>query len=280
MEQRSETFGIVSGSGIFPILLAQNLKQAGKRVVAVAHYGETSHSLSDYVDRCVWIRLGQLGKIIKVLKKERASRAAFAGGISRVKMFRGSVLPDRRGLSLLWRVKSVKDDVILRALAEELESEGIEVVSGADYIKDCVPVCNQLTTRGLTEYEAFQAQIGWKAAKKIGEEDIGQTVVVSNGMVVAVEAVEGTDEAILRGGKLSSKRGAVVVKVSKPHQDLRLDLPTIGVGTIEKMKEAGATALILEKGKTMILDPASVIREADEAGIAIALFEEGDFGGA
>lgn len=264
--------GLVAGNGKFPLQFAENAREQGLEVVAIAHSGETDPKLEELVSSILWIKLGQFGKLIKRLKQSSVKQVAFAGGISRLEMFSGTVMPDLRGLSLLARVRSTKDDVILRAIATEIEEEGIEVISATTLLKDCIPEKGCLTKRGLSESERTDAEIGWEASKIIGAADIGQSVSVSERMIVAVEAIEGTDRLIRRTADLINKKPFVVVKTSKPQQDLRLDLPTIGIGTIDSMKEAGASALVIESGKTLILEPQVVISQANLAGIVIEAF--------
>ncbi len=263
------TIGLVAGSGIFPIQFIKNAKTKGFNVVVVAHQGDTEIQIDSLGVPVEWIKLGQLGKIIKIFKREKVERIAFAGGISRPNILKGNLWVDRRGISLLLKVKSVKDDVLLRAIAAELEGEGFKVFSATKYLPEFVSHDGVLTKRDLTISEKNNAKIGWLAAKIIGSADIGQTIVISQEMVVAVEAIEGTDATIRRAGSLISGKGGVVVKVSKPQQDDRLDLPTIGVATIESMKEAGLTALVIETGKTIILHPVDVVAAANSANIAL-----------
>jgi len=266
-EQLQSPIGLVAGNGSFPIEFAINAKKAGLSVVAVAHTGETDPLLETLVSRCVWVKVGQLGKIIKILKKSGVRQAAFAGGIKRVKLF-GGVKLDLRGLTLIARLKSVKDDVLLRGIAEELETSGISVFSPGVLLKESLISSGALTRRALTKQEVEDAIVGWEAAKAMGSLDIGQTVLTADGIIIAVEAVEGTDEAIKRGGKLAAGK-AVVVKVCKPQQDLRLDLPTIGLKTINTLNEANVKAIVIESGKTIVLHPDEVVKLADKCGVAI-----------
>lgn len=264
-----DRIGIIAGSGQFPVLAAANARKDNKVVIAIGHEGETNNELKENSDVFETVKLGQLGKIIRILKANKVNRVAFAGAISRPKILSGHAWPDARGLAMLAKTRSVRDDVILRAIAKELEGEGIAVFAATDLLRDCVPNAGVLTKRSLTEDEKENAKIGWTAAKLIGQADVGQTVVVSQGLVVAVEAVEGTDATIARAGELTKGRGGVVVKTCKPQQDERLDLPTIGVGTIEVIKKAGLTALVIEARKTLILDPFAVINSANSYNISI-----------
>jgi DUF1009 family protein len=263
------SLGIVAGAGQLPLHLAKEAAGLGYKIFGVYHAGET---LAGYTSLCAascGVRLGQLGRIIKFFKENKVDRIIFAGGISRPNILKGEFWPDARGLKLLLKVGTVKDDFILRGIAAEFESEGIKVLSVGDILKKFVPGAGTLTKRALSAQENDDSRVGWEAAKIIGAADIGQTVVVSQGMVVAVEAVEGTDVTIKRGGELAAGRGGLVVKTCKPHQDQRLDLPTIGVSTIEGISKAGLTALVIEAGKSLVIDPEAVIKLANELGISI-----------
>ena len=265
--QFTSPIGLIAGNGTFPIEFALNARERGIEVVAVAHQGETDEKLNTMVHSCEWIKVGELGKLIKVFKDAGVKQAAFAGGIKRVNLF-GGVKLDLKGMGLLAKVRSVKDDTLLRGIASEIEKSGIEVFSATEMLSESVVASGYLTRRRLNEKEKEDARIGWEAAKAIGKLDIGQTVVVNQGIVVAVEAVEGTDAAILRAGEVSGK-GSVIVKVCKPQQDLRIDLPTIGSDTIQNMLKVQASALIVEAAKTVILDREELIKCADKGSIAV-----------
>ena len=198
-----------------------------------------------------------------------------AGGIKKTRLFSGA-LPDLRGAALLARMIHKKDDSILRAVAEDLEAEGISVRESTLYLDSILAPPGVLTKRKPSKDEWKDIEFGWQMAKEVGRLDIGQTVVVKDQAVLAVEAIEGTDEAIRRGGKLC-KGGAVVVKICKQQQDLRFDLPAAGARTIAMMKEVKAACLAVEAGKTIILDKESVIAEANKAGITIVGVEEKSF---
>ncbi len=259
--------GLVAGNGQFPIEFAKSARAEGFTVVAIAHKGETDPALEALVDKCLWVRVGQLGKMLRFFRGAGVSHVSFAGGISRVKLF-GGVRPDWTGMRFLARQRSFRDDALLRAIAQEFERRGIAVFSASLLLEKCTPRAGVLTARALTAAERADARLGWEIAKEIGRLDIGQTVVVAQGLIVAVEGVEGTDAAIERGGNLA-RSGAVIVKTVKPQQDLRLDLPAIGRHTILAMERVKASALIIEAGKSIMLDPDEVVRAANAAGIAI-----------
>ena len=265
----SSPLGLIAGSGSLPIEFARAAKEQGLALVTAAHVGESDPVLESMSQTFRWVRVGQLGKLLSLFSSAGVKQVAFAGGIARVKLFSGA-RPDWRAVRLITKIGSVRDDEILRGIAGEFEKRGIQVISAGALLQKNIPGVGVLTKRSLTEKEKENAALGWKVCKAIGRYDVGQTVIVTQGVVSAVEAVEGTDKAILRAGELAGK-GGVIVKLAKPQQDLRLDLPTIGVNTIASMKAAGATALVLEAGKAIVLEPAEVVRQADAAGIAVVV---------
>jgi DUF1009 family protein len=259
--------GLIAGNGQFPLAFARAAKQKGMHVIAVAHEDETMPELADFVDGIFWVKVGQLGKLIKIFQEQAVSDVLMAGGIKKTRLFGGG-LPDLRGMALLARMIHKKDDSLLRAVAEELESEGITVRESTLYLDNLLAQPGVMTRRNPTREEQLDIEFGWQMAKEVGRLDIGQTIVVKDQAVLAVEAIEGTDEAIRRGGRLCGK-GAVVVKICKPHQDLRFDLPAIGIQTVKSMQDVKAVCLAVEAGKTIVLDREDVLSEADRAGIAI-----------
>jgi len=262
-----KTLGLIAGSGTFPLTVAQAARQEGYRIIAVAHQGESDPELASQVDELTWIYVGELNKLISVFKKAGVSDAVMAGGIKKVRLF-GNARPDLRTLSLLARVGIKKDDSLLRAVADELASEGIRIRSATEMLAGILMPKGLLTSRPLSAREEQDVEYGWSLAKEIGRLDIGQCVVVKDRTVLAVEAIEGTDEAIRRGGR-HGREGAVVVKVSKPTQDVRFDLPTVGPKTIEVMSEVGATVLALEAGCSILLEKALLLEKAQAADISI-----------
>lgn len=259
--------GLIAGNGSFPLQFVRNARQRNLAVAVVAHRGETDSEIEKIASECLWVRVGELGKILKFFKSRKIEQAAFVGGIRRARLFSG-FMPDLAAIKLAAKLRSLKDDVLLRGVAAELESLGIQVLGPGILLPDAVPEAGVLTKRGLNEVEKNDAQIGWEAARAIGALDIGQAVCVLEGVVLALEAIEGTDGMIRRACELTGRAG-VLVKTAKPHQDNRLDLPAIGPDTVRLMKECNASALVLEAGRAMILDPVKVVELADEAGIAI-----------
>ena len=227
--------GLIAGSGRFPIIFAENARRLGYFVSAIAHVEETAPELERSVDCINWVKIGQLNKIINVFKKNQIRQTVMLGGIKKVHAFT-TLRPDFRTLALVARLRDWNDDGLLRGIAEELEREGIKILESTFGLEDILVKEGTLTRREPTKKEWDDIRFGWDMAHEIGRLDIGQCVVVKNKSVVAVESAEGTDQTILRGGRLAQK-GAVVVKRCKPNQDLRFDLPTVGPQSIETMLE-------------------------------------------
>jgi DUF1009 family protein len=256
--------GLIAGSGRLPLLFAE---KADREVVTVAHEGETDPSLP----AAAWVKLGQLGKIVETLKAAGVTEAVLCGGIRKPKLF--DVRPDWLALKALARMKSFGDDAALRAIAAVLEEEGVRIVSPLPFVPDLVSSPGPIGRRKLSGEQRADAAAGLAVARALGVADVGQTVVVRKGVILAVEAVEGTDACIARGGALA--RGAVVVKARKPQQDDRFDVPTVGPKTIDAMSAAGCSALAVEAGAALVLDKAEMSAKADQAGIAVEGITEG-----
>jgi len=265
--QAGERIGLIAGNGRFPIIFAENARRLGYVVSAVAHIGETAPELERHVERIHWIKIGQFNKLIKALKEDGVRQAVMLGGIKKTHVFT-TVRPDLRALAMASRLKQLKDDAILREVAAELESEGITIRESTFGLRGILVEEGALTKHAPSKKEWEDIRYGWEVAGEIGRLDIGQCVVIKDRAVVAVEAVEGTDKAIRRGGLLA-RDGAVVVKRSKPQQDLRFDLPAVGPATIEAMESVKASVLALEAGRSVILDRETTLRKAERAGIAI-----------
>ena len=267
IDNSQERIGLIAGSGRFPIIFAENVRRLGYSVSAIAHIGETSPELEDCVDRIHWIRIGQFSKALNALKGDGIHQTVMLGGIKKTHVFT-TVRPDLRALALFSRLRNWKDDGILRAVAEELEGEGIQIRESTFGLEGILVEEGILSKRTPTKKEWQDIRFGWDIARETGRLDIGQCVVVKDRAVVAVEAVEGTDEAIRRGGLLA-KSGAVVVKRSKPNQDLRFDLPAVGPTTVETMCAFKASVLAIEADRTVLLDREEMLRQANAAGLAI-----------
>jgi len=268
--------GIIAGGGQFPYLFASKAKEEGRRVVIVAHEGESAPELADVADVIYWVRLGQLGKIVKNFRQENVREAVLLGTITKTNIFR-DIRPDIRGLSLWNKISARQDDAILRAVAAELEKDGIKVRESTLYLKSLLFPKGVLGKHKPDKQERRDMEFGWQIARQIGKLDIGQTVVVRGQTVLAVEAIEGTDAAIRRGGSLA-KEHAVVVKVKKPGQDFRFDLPAIGMTTIDSMREVNARVLAVEAGQALLFDRDRVIDAANREKIVIIGVEEGGDG--
>jgi len=262
-----ERLGLIAGNGRFPIIFADNARKLGYHVSAVAHEGETDPELANHVDRIHWIKIGQLNKLINAFKDDQVHQAVMLGGIKKTHVFT-TLRPDFRTLALATRLALWKDDDILRELAKELEKEGITICESTFGLEGILAEEGLLTTQKPSEKEWEDIRYGWEVAHDIGRLDIGQCVVVKDRVVVAVEAVEGTDEAIKRGGQLA-KDGAVVVKRCKPQQDLRFDLPAVGPRTIDIMASVNASVLAVEAGRTILLDRDLMLEKAQAARIAV-----------
>jgi DUF1009 family protein len=267
----SSPVGLVAGNGRFPIEFAENARARGLKVVAVGLKGEADKRIEELSESTTWVGVGQLGKLIKSLRKAGCRQVAFAGGVRRVNFVDGFRI-DWVGLRMLSKLRSFNDDSIIRGVIGEVERGGLEVIAASVLLQESVPSAGPLTRRTLTPEEVANARIGWEAARTIGTLDIGQSVVIRNKTIIAVEAVEGTDATIRRAGDVRGE-GGVLVKLAKSIQDLRIDLPAIGVKTIELMEENKLTALVVEAGRCIMLDPQAILQAAEARGIAIVAAE-------
>lgn len=263
----NDSIGIIAGGGQFPLLFAESARKQGFKIFAAAHKSETDAALDGLVDSLQWVKLGQLGRIIDFFKANGVEKTVFTGSITKVNIFR-DVRPDLKGLGLWNKIDIKQDDAILRAVADRLEEDGIKVVAATDFVPELLFPQGILTRKKPSKDQISDIAFGWKTARAIGSLDIGQCVVVRNQTVLAVEAIEGTDAAIIRGGSLGREK-AVVVKLRKPNQDLRFDLPAVGGQTIQSMRDVNAGVLAVEAGYSLFFDRESVVRTANEAGIVI-----------
>lgn len=259
--------GLIAGSGSLPLILSESIRKDGHRVVTIAFKGLSPEDLSRTSDTTYWINLGELSRLIEALKSEGIKKAIMAGKVPKTLMFT-DIKPDLRATALFLRLKNKKDDSILLALAEELESEGIVLEGLPVYLNHLFVTKGVLTSRSPSREEMRDVEFGLEMAREIGRLDIGQTVIVKGQAVLAVEAIEGTDEAIRRGSKLG-RGDVVVIKVSKPGQDMRFDVPVVGLKTMDALKDARAKVLALESGKTILLDKEEMIKESDKIGMSI-----------
>lgn len=260
--------GIIAGTGELPSAIASEASALGYKVIGIALEPLADSSLSSYVDELKSVNVGKLGKVIDSLKKSGVREAIMAGKVSKTLLYTSRITPDLRAVKLLFSLRDRRDDSILLAVAEELEKEGIRLLDITMFSSGLLAPEGILTKMGPSPEQWEDIKFGWRIAKQIGGLDIGQTVVIKNRAVMAVEAIEGTDEAIRRGGKLAGK-DAVVVKVSKPNQDMRFDVPVIGLDTIETMIDAHAVVLAVESQKCLILNREKIIEVSKKAGISI-----------
>ena len=264
--------GLIAGNGQFPIIFSKAAKLKGFTVYAIAHNNETDPNLKDYVEKIKWIHIGQIKRIIKFFKENNVSQAVLIGAITKTKMF-SDVRPDTKAISLIAGMRHTHDDGLLRGFVRVLEKEGIKVRASTFLLPDLLAQPGCWTKRKPSRPEQKDIELGWRLAKEIGRLDIGQCIVISGGSVLAVEAIDGTDATIMRGGQLGGG-AAVVVKVCKPSQDIRFDIPAVGAQTIWTMQDVGAVVLVVEAGKAVVFDREEMINLANEFGIAIVAMEK------
>lgn len=264
--------GLIAGNGQFPILFSKAAKAKGYGVYAVAHKNETDSGIEAHSDMVEWIYIGQIRRIIKFFKKNNIGQAVLVGGITKTKMF-SDVRPDTKAISLIAGMRHTHDDGILRGFVNVLEKEGIQIHPSTFLLPELLASPGCWTKRKPSRSDNKDIELGWKLAKEIGRLDIGQCVVVGGGSVLAVEAIDGTDATIQRGGQLG-RGSAVVVKVCKPQQDTRFDIPAVGVQTIRTMHKAGAKVLGIEAGKAVVFDKKEMIDLANEVDITIVAIEK------
>jgi len=266
--------GLIAGGGQFPLLFTQKAREKGYEVVAVGFNSETDIGLADQVSHLKWLYLGQISKLVKYFKQHGICEAVMLGTISKTNIFR-DIRPDFKALAFIATTSRTHDDSILTSFANLLLKEGIQIKPSTFLLPELISPKGCWTRRSPDKSEKKDIYQGWKLAKEIGKLDIGQCIVISNGTVLAVEAIDGTDATIKRGAGLATGNGAVVVKLSKPGQDLRFDLPSSGCETIQTMIKSGATVLALEANLSLSFDREEMIRLADDHGISIiALTDE------
>ena len=254
MDESVEGLGIIAGNGSLPLILARQARAMGiKRLVAIAFEGETDPGLAKLVDEIVWIKVGQLTKMIKAFTTNRVKRCVMAGQIAPKNLF--DLRPDLRAMRMLLRLPVKNAETIFSAIADELEKDGVSIVAALPWLKPLMPGDGFCLGPKLSDAQREDVKFGYRLAKEIARLDIGQTVVVKNGTVLAVEAFEGTDACLMRGGSLAGKEGrAVAVKVAKEKHDLRFDLPCIGPKTLESCATAKIAVLAVEAEKTLLLE--------------------------
>jgi DUF1009 family protein len=260
--------GIVAGNGDLPAAIAVEARAKGYSIFAVGLDPLADKALSSVVDEIKYVNVGKLGTIIETLKKAGVEKVVMAGKVPKSLLYKSRITPDLRAAKLLFSLKDRSDDAILLAVTKELEKDGITLLGTADFSPGLLTPQGVLTKKGPSKAEWEDIAFGWKVAKEIGRLDIGQTVVVKGHAVMAVEAIEGTDEAIKRGGAFAGE-GAIVVKVSKPQQDMRFDVPVVGMDTLGAMRKVHARVLAVEAKKSILLNREKMIAEADRAKISI-----------
>lgn len=261
---------LIAGMGQLPLSIAVEAKKMGYHVVGIALQPPADESLKSVVDDFHKVRIGSFGGLLALLKKLSVTEAVMAGKIPKKLLYENkkSLIPDIQAVKLIFSLKDRADDSIMKAVVKELEKNNVKVHMTTTFTKNLMAPEGVLTRQKPSKDDMKDIEFGWAIAREIGKLDIGQTVVVKKRAVMAVEAIEGTDEAILRGGTLAQK-DAVVIKVSKPQQDMRFDVPAVGHDTLRSMKKVGAKVLALEAGKCIIVDKDHFLKEADKAGISV-----------
>lgn len=260
-------YGLIAGNNQFPFLVVEGARKSGAKLVVVAIKEETDPKINDVADTVQWVSIGQLGKMIDFFKKHGVEKAIMAGQVKHVQIFSGSV-PDMRMLKMLWNLPKRNTDSLIGGVANEMAKEGIELIDSTFFMSDHLAPTGPITKRSPNDIEKENIEYGLHIASEIARLDLGQTIVVRAKACVAIEAMEGTDATIIRAGQLAKGR-LTVVKVAKPNQDMRFDVPVIGVPTIENMIAAGATCISVTAGKTLIFDRSATIALAEKHKISI-----------
>jgi len=264
-------WGLIAGNGRFPFLVLEGARSQGIEMAVIALKEEASPELQRVATRLHWVSLGELSKAISLMQQEGVKRAVMAGQVKHNKIF-SAIRPDWKLAKLLFSLPKKNTDSLIGAVAKVLEEEGIQLVDSTLFLKPLLPEAGVLTRRAPSEQESADMNYGLGVARYIAAMDIGQTVVIYDRACVAVEAMEGTDETIQRAARFSEGKPMVVVKVSKPKQDMRFDVPVVGLPTVEAMKQAGATALAIDASRTLLFDRDKLIEQANAAGITIQAF--------
>jgi UDP-2,3-diacylglucosamine hydrolase len=267
----SNTWGLIAGNGRFPFLVLEGARSQGIELAVIAIKEEADPDLAKVVQRLHWVSLGELSKTINLLHQEGVTQAVMAGQVKHNKIF-SAIRPDWKLAKLLFALPKKNTDSLIGAVAKVLEDEGIRLVDSTVFLKPLLPEAGVLTRRRPSAEESADMAYGLGVARNIAAMDIGQTIVVSSQACVAVEAMEGTDETISRAARIAAGKPLVVVKVSKPKQDMRFDVPVVGLPTIATMKASGATALAIDALRTLLFDRQALIAAANEAGIAMEAF--------
>jgi len=265
--QSPETLGIIAGNGVYPQLVADAARKAGvNKIVAAAFTDETDPVLQQQVDVLEWMRVGQLGWLLKFFRGQGIHHAIMAGQIAPKNLF--DLRPDLKALMLLGKLKQRNAESIFAAVADELAKIEVDLLPATTFLEDSLARPGLIAGPKLSPRQEHDVELGWNVAKEIARLDIGQTIIVKNGTIVAVEALEGTNEAIKRGGTLA-REGAVMVKASKPNQDMRFDVPVIGVETVRIAAESGVRVIAVEAGKTLLLERDAIIALANSSNMSV-----------
>src|SRR5207302_7389944 len=262
-----DVLGIIAGNGVYPRLLAESARTAGvRKIIAAAFTDETDPAFAQHVDQIEWMRVGQLSRLLKFFRDQKVRHAIMAGQIAPKNLF--DLRPDWKALLLLGGLKQRNAESIFAAIADELAKIDVDLLPATTFLEDCLAQAGLIAGPKLSRREEEDVDLGWKIAKEIARLDIGQTVIVKSGTVLAVEAFEGTNDAIKRGGALARK-GALMIKVAKPNQDMRFDVPVIGVETIRVATEAKLRVIAVEAGKTLLLERDAIVDLAEGSNISI-----------
>ncbi len=262
-----KTLGIIAGNGLYPRLLADSARKAGvNKIVAVAFSEETDPALARHVDEIKWLCVGQLNQLLKFFREHGAPQAIMAGQIAPKNLF--DFRPDWKALLLLAKLKRRNAETIFAAIADELAKIDVDLLPATTFLEDFLAPAGLIAGPRLSRRNEEDIHFGWKMAKEIARLDIGQTVMIKNGTVLAVEGFDGTNETIRRGGKIAGK-GAVMIKVAKPNQDMRFDVPVIGGETVRIASEVNVRAIAIEAGRTLLLEKQALIDFANQSGVSI-----------
>ena len=265
--QTPDTLGIIAGNGVYPRLLANSARKAGvRKIIAAAFTDETDPALAQLVDLIEWMRVGQLSRLLKFFRDQNIHHAIMAGQIAPKNLF--DLRLDWKALLVLAKLKQRNAESIFAAIADELKKVDVDLLPATAFLEDSLASAGLIAGPKLSGREEEDVDFGWKIAKEIARLDIGQTVIVKNGTIVAVEALEGTNDAIKRGGTLARK-GCVMVKIAKPHQDMRFDVPVIGIETIRAAVEVELRVIAIEAGKTLLLERNAIVDLAAREKISI-----------
>lgn len=269
-----EELAVIAGRGIYPLTLAESARRQGvRRIFAAAFKKETEREIEKLADETQWFNFGQLGAVLEAVKASGIKHAVMAGQITPVSLFR--LRPDAKALKILTQLNKRNARTIFGAVCAEFSAIGVQLLPAWRFMENYLPKAGQLSRRAPTEQEQKDIELGFRTAKTVSALEIGQTVVVKEGTILAVEAFEGTDEAILRAGRLGGP-GAVVVKTARSDHDMRYDIPVVGLKTMKILKKINASVLAVEAGRTIMLEHDKIVAEADKMGLALVAVDAED----